>query len=172
MFCKDIGITAASLALASALCINIMVYAEHVYSLQPSTLISVYLSVTLLFDVARTRTYFLREGFHSIGGLSIALMVLKAAVLLLEEVSKRGLVRDAADRFVNNETFSGFWNRALFLWLNSSLVLGFRTVLDSNDLQDIPPEFRTEHASNKFMQAWNRSIYAQSLPVKKGTSIG
>lgn len=153
----DVGIAAAALSCVGAFCLIAILYAEHTKSIQPSTFLSIYLSITLLLDVARTRSYFLRDNLQVISGFSIGIVMLKVALLLLEEVSKRDLVTGETGECTNDEMFSGFWNRTLFLWLNSTLLRGFRTILSVDNLQDILPEFRSEHVAQEFTLSWEAS---------------
>lgn len=155
----EISIVAASLASVSALCIVGMLYAEHVYSLQTSTLVSIYLSITLLFSIARTRSYFIREGFEAVGGLSASIVALKLIILILEEVPKRRLVNNAAIRQAGRETFSGFWNRAMLIWLNSTFVRGYRAILNINDLQALPLDLTSEELHRRFAEKWYARKY-------------
>jgi hypothetical protein len=89
---SDISIASAVLLCVSSLCISIILYAEHIYSIRPSTVLSMYLSLTMLLDVAKCRSYFLRSGYEPIGGIYVATIVLKTVLLLLEGISKRRLV--------------------------------------------------------------------------------
>lgn len=154
-YSSDIGIAAAALSLISALCITLMLYSEHIHSERPSALVSIYLSITLLLDIARCRSYFLRDGLQAVGGITITIIVLKFLVLVLEEVSKRQLVHDAARRDAGLEAFAGFWNRTLVMWMNSTFVHGFRTVLNVNDLQELPHNLESELLSDQFSHRWH-----------------
>lgn len=150
----DIGLAAAILSCISALGVIFILYSEHAHSVQPSTFLSVFFSITIFLDIARTRSYFLREGLVAIGGLSVGIVLLKITIVLLEEISKKRLVTTDAANNASYEAFSGFWNRALFLWLNSTFVQGFKTILTVDDLPDLPPELQSEHLANEFFSAW------------------
>ena len=157
---SDISVASAVLLCASSLCISVILYAEHIYSIRPSTFLSIYLSLTMLLDIAKCRSYFLRSGYEPIGGIYIATIVLKATLLLLEEISKRGLVYQNRLRFpIGNEAVSGFWNRSLFLWLNSTLILGFRSMLKVEDLPYLGPEFNSEELFHQFQPHWKKGSH-------------
>lgn len=131
--------------------------AEHRHSPRPSTLLSVHLSLGVLFDVAMTRSCFRRHSLYALGCLSIVVVVLKMAILLLEEVSKKSLVHDQQLRSsLGRESTSGFWSRSLFLWLNSTLCFGFRSIMSVGDLQDLGPELRSERLFAKFQPFWGK----------------
>lgn len=154
----DFAVAAAVMACVASICIVFLLYAEHIYSYRPSTLLSVYLTLMVLFDIAKTRSYFLRGDLGSLPGLSVAVTVLEFVLLLFQEVSKRRLVT-ARHRIpkLSGEAVSGFWGRALFLWVNSTLRLGFRRILRVEDLKDLGPEFSSERLHANFEPHWNKS---------------
>jgi hypothetical protein len=151
----DATLAATALDSAGSLCIIFLVYSDHLYSLRPSTFVSVFLSITILLDAVETRSYFRRHGMEVFGGLSIGTILVKIILLSLEEVSKRRLAKIEAK--LGKEAVSGFWNRSLFVWLNSTLLLGFRKVIKPEELQDMDPEFRSELLYGTFAPQWEKS---------------
>lgn len=81
---------------------------------------------------------------------------LKGALIFLGEVSKRRHLRDPRLQQVGSEFTSGFLNRSLFLWVNRTLVIGYRKVLDLEDLQQLGPEFSSTYLSDKFIAVWDK----------------
>ncbi|ATY58701.1 ABC multidrug [Cordyceps militaris] len=137
VFHSDLSLPAAVMSLVSSLGILVVLYVAHVYSLRTSGFLSVFLAITLLFDATMTRSYFRRAGLGTIGALQVVVVVAKFVLVVLEEVSKRHLFRaDPVRLSASKETTAGFWNRAVFGWLNSLLLFGFRNTLK---LQDLPP---------------------------------
>ena len=110
----------------------------------------------MLLDVAKARSYFLREELGSIGGLATVAAFLKLFIILLEEVPKSRWIDRRRFPFLSSETVSGFWNRSLFLWLNSTLVVGFKRVLTVSDLPDISPKFNSEVFHAAFDDHWQK----------------
>ena len=151
----DLAVASAAVTCVGSICIFFLLYAEHIYSYRPSTLLSVYLTLMILFDIAKTRSYFLRGDLVALAGLSVAVVVIEFVLLLFQEVSKRRLVttRNSQPR-LSGEALSGFWGRALFLWVNSTLKLGFRTILRVEDLKDLGPEFSSERLHADFEPHW------------------
>lgn len=152
------SIATATLSATSSLCIVVLLWAEHTRSLRSSSLISVYLSLTMLFSIARSRSYFLRHGLEAIGGLSAATTVLKLSIVALEEVSKRSLAHDKELQDAGKETFGGFWNRAFLIWINSTLIRGYRTIISMSDLQSLPIELTSERLYHEFESVWSKSM--------------
>ncbi|OAQ99018.1 hypothetical protein LLEC1_01154 [Akanthomyces lecanii] len=151
----DLAVASAAVTCVGSICIFFLLYAEHIYSYRPSTLLSVYLTLMILFDIAKTRSYFLRGDLDALAGLSVAVVVIEFVLLLFQEVSKRRLVttRNSQPR-LSGEALSGFWGRALFLWVNSTLKLGFRSILRVEDLKDLGPEFSSERLHADFEPHW------------------
>ncbi|OAA72218.1 ABC transporter, transmembrane domain, type 1 [Cordyceps fumosorosea ARSEF 2679] len=151
----DLAVASAAIACVGSICVFFLLYAEHIYSYRPSTLISIYLTLMVLFDICKTRSYFLRADLNALAGLSVAVVVTEFVLLLLQEVSKRRLVttRDSQPR-LSGEALSGFWGRALFLWVNTTLKLGFRSILRVEDLKDLGPEFSSERLHADFEPHW------------------
>lgn len=155
IFCSDISLAASILSCVGALCIAVIVCAKHMYSYQPSVFIGAYLSITLLLDAAKSRSYFLRDGMTSLASLTLAMLALKLIIVILEEVSKLHLLnRRNLPVQLSRESVSGFWNRSLFLWLNSTLALGYKRLLKVEDLQSLGPEFESHGLYNRFQSRW------------------
>ncbi len=55
----DLAVASAAVACVGSISIFFLLYAEHIYSYRPSTLLSIYLTLMVLFDIAKTRSYFL-----------------------------------------------------------------------------------------------------------------
>ncbi|KND87536.1 hypothetical protein TOPH_07819 [Tolypocladium ophioglossoides CBS 100239] len=155
-FRSSTSLAAASLSCITTLCVAAVLHAEHRHSLRSSAFLSVYLSITLLFDVVKARSYFGRSGLNALGALTVVVAVLKLILVLLEEASKRSLIR--LTRFCPTlgpeTTNTGFWTRSLFLWLNTTLLIGFRNVIRAEQLQDIGPEFSSERLFARFEPKW------------------
>ncbi|TQV93467.1 hypothetical protein V2A60_010128 [Cordyceps javanica] len=151
----DLAVASAAITCVGCVFVFFLLYAEHIYSYRPSTLLSVYLTLMILFDIAKTRSYFLRADLSAIAGLSAAVVVVELVLLLLQEVSKRRLLttRNSGPR-ISSEALSGFWGRALFLWVNTTLKLGFRSILRVEDLKDLGPEFSSERLYADFEPHW------------------
>lgn len=150
----DVGIAAAVLSLMSMVFVFLTVYAEHIHCIRPSTLVSIFLSIGILLGAAKTRSYFLRSGMEEISGISIAMIVFKFALVVLEEASKRALLFNEDGLDIAREALSGFWNRSLFIWLISTLQFGFKNILSIDDLQNLPPGFGAGILFGQFTDIW------------------
>lgn len=157
LYRTNISITAATLTCLGSVCTCVILYAEHVYSFSPSIFLSIFLSLTLLFDVAKARSYFLRDGLRVLAGIHVAIAVLKTTILALEEVPKLQLVKSIRLRSqLSRETISGFWNRSCFIWLNSTLFLGFKSVMEIEQLPGMGNDFSSENLHARFAPRWDK----------------
>lgn len=151
------SLAASLLGCIAAICIIAIVNFEHRRSLQSSALLSLYLGLTILLDIVKVRSYLLRSGLQVVGGITVAIATIKFVVLVLEEIPKRKYIKDTALRTsMSKEGASGFWNRSLFLWLNSTLLLGFRRVLQVDHLGHLGVDFASENLSAKFEPNWRK----------------
>lgn len=158
----QISVAAATFSLLSGLCIAALLYVEHIYIITPSALVSLYLTVSLILNIAKARSYFLRSGLDGLGRLTAVIAGLEFILLLLQEISKRRLVRVDFTAALGRETLSGFWNRRLFLWINSTLLLGFRSILTVDDLPGLGPEFDSATLHARFLKQWSNSAWFTS----------
>ncbi|KAK2601519.1 hypothetical protein QQS21_004904 [Conoideocrella luteorostrata] len=151
------SLAATSLSCVGAMCIVAVINLEHRHSLRSSSLISLYLGLTLLFDIVKSRSYLLRPGLRVHGGLSAATAVIKLVLVLLEEIPKKEHIRNPKlKESLSKESASGFWNRSLFIWLNSTFLLGFRNILKVDHLGSLGSEFSSEQLTTRFEPIWQR----------------
>ena len=129
---------------------------EHRHSLRSSAFLSVWLTCSIMFDGAMAHSYFLREGFHDLAAMAVTSAVCKLVTMVLGEVRKTHFVKDpnTGKPASSQEATSGFWSRALYLWLNKTLYAGFQKVLDIDDLDNLGPEFSSELLLDRFNRAW------------------
>lgn len=171
----DATLPAASLAMAAAAFISIVVVYSHFHSVQSSALASIYLSVTMLLDVTKARSYLERNESEltAIASLALTSASAKFVIVVLEEISKRDLLIDEELRkSQGKEEFCGFWNRSLFLWLNKTLFLGFCRIIRTTDLPNLACEFSSEALWRAFAPVWAKSkLYTTYPPYSQLTQL-
>lgn len=126
-------IAAAVLVFVNGFSLAFLSYAEHTRSVRPSTLINVYLLLTLLFDCAIARTLWLIEGTKLIAKVFTTTVAIKFTVLVSEAWEKRSILR-AQYRELSPESTSGILGRSVFWWLNPLMKIGFGRPLTEQDL--------------------------------------
>ena len=128
---------------------------EHLKSVRPSFLISTYLLVTILLDAARLRTEWLRANAVPFTDVSTASFITKIALLGLETVEKRRLLRQD-EKDLSVEITSGPFSRGFFVWLLGLLRTGFTTLLSVESLPSIYEKLSSDKVYMRFEQAWSR----------------
>ncbi|PQK09355.1 hypothetical protein BB8028_0001g14250 [Beauveria bassiana] len=121
-----------------------------------SALLSIFLPITMLFDITIARSYFMRGGLAAIAALYAVIATLKLALPILEEMPKRNLlysdeIRDNA----GTEGFSGFWNRSMLIWVTRLVVKGSHQHLKVEDLPPIGQQDNPEQLYNRFTPFWD-----------------
>ncbi|RDA85904.1 hypothetical protein CP532_2703 [Ophiocordyceps camponoti-leonardi (nom. inval.)] len=151
-------LTVACLALtiASYVALSLTSYMEHMRSVRPSSLLSVYLSISLLTDMARVRTLFFMPESRTLAGILLASLLLKLVLFALESTEKRHLLRDEW-KYVSPEDTSGFYSRALFVWLNAVFRKGFRTLLTIATLTPLDDEMLEASNPTKLIERWEKA---------------
>ncbi|KAJ5249016.1 hypothetical protein N7468_000467 [Penicillium chermesinum] len=133
-------------------------YAEHTRSVRPSFILNAYLLCSLLFDIARVRTLWLRSisAYNDVIALvtSIALGF-KVALVILEAVEKRRILRTEYAGYPPEAT-AGLYNRCLFWWMNPIFKLGFSTALSIEDLFVLDNELSSEKLLAAFEERWSQ----------------
>ncbi|KAK3322938.1 P-loop containing nucleoside triphosphate hydrolase protein [Apodospora peruviana] len=156
---RTISLAAAALTPLCTLGLCVLSYAEHWRSVRPSTLLCVFLFATLLFDITRTRSLWLRSldplGLNDdIAYVSVASVIVKAAVLVLEALNKTRLLHQKY-RAYPPEATSGIFNRSFFWWLNPLFRSGFGRVLGVDDLFTLDKHLQASYLHTRFRAAWS-----------------
>ncbi|KAL3441173.1 P-loop containing nucleoside triphosphate hydrolase protein [Aspergillus insuetus] len=130
------SIAASLLMGCGALILCVLSYMEHSRSVRPAFLLELYLLVTLLFDITRTRTLWLRDAGDS--GKLLAIIAsfsvgVKVTLILLEGWEKKVILKDKYKSYPP-EALAGVVNRASFWWLNPLFFKGLFTMLRVEDL--------------------------------------
>ncbi|EXK46342.1 hypothetical protein FOMG_00066 [Fusarium oxysporum f. sp. melonis 26406] len=145
-FASGRSLAAASLAFIAALLLIPLSWIEHSRAPRPSTAIAAYLSVTLLFDVARTRTAWLLipSGLNpNYAYLLTAATALKAIMVFLESRQKEKWLGWDVKQHSPEET-SGIWNLGVFFWLNTLFMKGYRVILTLESLYPLDKALTAE----------------------------
>jgi ATP-binding cassette subfamily C (CFTR/MRP) protein 1 len=126
--------------------------------MRPSTLLNVYLFLTLLFDVAMLRTLWLMPSFSSsIREMYTAAFAVKGAVVFLEAKEKQKYT--VRTKELSPEEFSGVYSRGLFWWLNKIIWAGTKHVLKPMDLYPITKDMTATILSQQFKEKWDIGEY-------------
>ena len=147
------SLAAALLAFAAAVGLWTLSYVEHRKSIRPSSIINAYLLLTLPFDAAQLRTRWLRGEDLAGNGVASAILGVKLLVLIYEATEKRSLLL-APYVDPSPEATSGLYSRGLFWWLNPLFRLGFRNVVNEDDLFAADEDLLSKSLEIRFGRHW------------------
>lgn len=128
---------------------------EHLRNLKPSTLLQVYLLLTLLFDIAICRTIWLIGADLAIQRVFAACVSLKFVLFCLEVVEKRHWLKPKYSH-LKSEAIGGFVNLSVFWWLNGIFLDGFHKILVLADIEGIEEAHRAEALEHNLREVWSK----------------
>jgi ATP-binding cassette subfamily C (CFTR/MRP) protein 1 len=133
---------------------------EHTRTVRPSLLLDLYLLFSLLFDIAHTRTLWLRQGGDSnrlIAILSSLGVGIKLVLLFLELWQKKKILKFEY-RDYPPEALAGTPNRAFFWWLNPLFVQGFSKSLRVEDLSVLDKKLHSRRLRDQLDSNWKTGM--------------
>ncbi|CEJ89669.1 hypothetical protein VHEMI05496 [[Torrubiella] hemipterigena] len=159
-FCTVLGLASSTIACLSAVCVLVIICAEHSYSIHPSHLLGLFLAITALLDSAIAYSLF-RHNVLVQGSLAAAVVAAKALLLCLEEISKRRLfINVDLKKETGREATSGFWGKAFYVWLNATFWKGYKSTLTLDDLDQLDKNLKTQQLCNAFRDHWSKALSA------------
>lgn len=161
------AIAASTVLLISALCLAPTIYWEHKRTLRSTSFVAIWLLISALCDIIKSRSYFLRPGLNNIAVLTILASTLKLFTLGLDEISKSSLIADPETRQdAGPEATSGFLSRTLFVWINRLFLFGFKNILRLDSLDGLGPAFRSQYLSDHLNIFWNASKFQLRMCIR------
>ncbi|EPE26567.1 ABC transporter transmembrane region [Glarea lozoyensis ATCC 20868] len=151
---KALFASSTSLGFISSLCIIFVSFLEHPRSPRPSILLSGYLLLTILFDIAQTRTLWLASVTPEESTFSrvvTAAVVVKAAVLVLECQHKTKWINWDPKQHSPEET-TGLFGLATLGWLQRLFRSGYSKVLILEDLYPLDGRIITERLQFELLE--------------------
>ena len=152
------AVPAVALSLLGALFVAILSFFEHGRSVRPSTLLTVYLLLSILFDSVHARTLFLRPYIPTSLAATVTASIGLQVILLLLETQHKGNHLSAAHREkYSPEELSGILTRTVFSWLNTLFVQGFRKMLTLDDLFPTDNQLSSDLLMTRLKANWAKS---------------
>ena len=167
---SNVLIPATAVTLFGSVCLVLLSYYEHSRSPRPSIILSTYLFITLLFEIAQARTLWLstldKEQLIFIG-IFTSYVTIKAIMLVCEAKSKALHVRWNIKEHSPEET-SGLYSLGAFYWLNRLFLKGYRTFFRIQDLFPLDQILMSEKLCRKFHeQLENNPLSNQKLGLTR-----
>lgn len=157
---KPVTLAASTLVVADAFGLLLLSHVEHIRSIRPSSIINIYLFITIIFDIARTRTLWIQHGPKPLSVLFSFTLSIKLMIAVTEAVGKRRILLSRYQN-VSPEATSGMYGRAFFWWLNRIMGIGFRRVIRDVDLFAVEHEISASVLKNHSQLLWNKVNKAQ-----------
>ncbi|KAL7760511.1 hypothetical protein ACKLNR_010601 [Fusarium oxysporum f. sp. zingiberi] len=148
-----IFIASSVVNLVAALAMVMISYTDHNRSPRPSILLNTYLFLTLLFDIAQSRTLFLlSESTPEItySAVFTTSLAVKIIILFLETKSKNKWITWDRDEHSPEET-SSIFSLGVLSWLNSIFLQGYRSTLSMNDLYPLDVALHSKQLHDRFL---------------------
>ena len=164
------SIPAAVLALVDAVAIYHLSYVEHVRSVHNSTLLLIYIFLSLLLDIPQARTLFLQR-YNAIGGIFVVAMAIKLLLLIVEGMSKTKLLALKYKDYPP-ETTSGIFSRTFLWWVNPLFVIGFKGLFGLKDLFNLDPAMSSEMLGERAQKAWESRSMSPLLSSRNNVTDG
>lgn len=145
-------ISSSAVTLASVFIMLVLSYLEHFRSPRPAIILNAYLFLTILLDIAQTRTLWLASvSFDEItySRLFTTAVVVKTILIILESQQKaRWLSWDTKEH--SPEETSGLYSLGAFAWLNKLFLMGYKRTLTLDDLYPLDQAMASEILHTKF----------------------
>lgn len=159
---KTYFVSASALEFISSLGFIVLSLLEHTRSPRPSILLSFYLTLTLLLDVAQTRTLWLASRNQTDVAFSrvfTSAVTFKAVSLLMESQNKARWISWDSKEHSPEET-SGLFGLGAFIWLNQLFLSGYTKVLKVGDLYPLDPAMCAETLEKNLARHREKSVSA------------
>lgn len=156
---NDVDVASCLLRLVAALCMIVLSYLDHGKSPRPSIFLGAYLSLTLLFDIAQARTYWLASSTRpevAFTAIFTASLAMKVVILVLEAQRKAKWVTwDSKDH--SPEETSGIYSLGVYFWLNRLFLDGYHKILEISDLYPLDKNMAADHLFRRFTWHMNNA---------------
>ncbi|KAK4224267.1 canalicular multispecific organic anion transporter 1 [Podospora fimiseda] len=130
-------ISSDAVGFASAISMILLSYLEHSRSPRPSLFLNGYFFITILLDIAQSRTLWLastKPAEFAFTKLFTTGAVVKAVLIILESLSKARWIINWDTKAHSPEETTGLYGLGAFFWLNTLFLQGYRKILSLDDL--------------------------------------
>ncbi|RHZ63440.1 uncharacterized protein CDV56_107137 [Aspergillus thermomutatus] len=145
-------------------------YYEHQRSLRPSTLLSIYLFFSVLFDAVQARSLWLRNTNAPIAATFTAALAVKLIITVLEGREKRASLQAQGTK-LSPEITSSIYNRTVFWWLNRLFLAGYKSTLRLNDLYPLEPDMASAKLGAAIENVWMKTKQTRLYALLMTTAV-
>ncbi|CAG8181274.1 unnamed protein product [Penicillium nalgiovense] len=148
------SIPSAALGFANSAIIIGLSYVEDIKSTSPSSLLTVYLLLSIVFDATQIRTLWLTHRV-AITTVQSAILGTKLAMLILETREKTSYLKSPYKEYPPEAT-CGVLNLSFVWWLNRLFLTGCRKIIGSRDLFALEPGLTSRNTGERLKRAWEK----------------
>ncbi|QGA22297.1 hypothetical protein EYB26_010013 [Talaromyces marneffei] len=149
------SLAAAVVAFIAYSGLQLLSHLEHLYSIEPSLLLNLFLSVSLLFDIARIRTLWLAH-YTTIATVYTISSLLKLVWFYLESKTKQAHFLNRTIQY-GSEEIHGLYSRSFFWWINQLFLLGFNRDLTVENLPHLDQALSSNIVHHAVQSLWGRA---------------
>ena len=149
------SVPTAAISFIAAIGVCILSWFEHLRSVRPSSLLDIYLFLSVLFDIARARTLWLMRHDPALAAVFTSTIAVRCVMLTFESYEKRSILETQYKSYPP-EAICGPFNRGVFWWLSSLFLRGYSNILTLQDLFPLQKRLRSERLHSQFQQAWDQ----------------
>ncbi|THC99810.1 hypothetical protein EYZ11_000740 [Aspergillus tanneri] len=164
------SIPAAVFSLVAALMLALLSHYEHQRSVRPSTLISIYLFFSVLFDAVQARSLWLRNSNTPIAAAFTGALAIKLIITVLEGREKRASLQVQGLK-LSPETTSSIYNRTVFWWLNRLFLAGYKCTLRLKDLYPLEPDMSAAKLGAAIENVWLKTKQTRPYALLMTTAV-
>jgi hypothetical protein len=122
--------------------------------MKPSSLLTVYLLLSILFDATQIRTLWLTHRV-AIAAVQSAVLGTKIAMLLLENRQKTSYLKSPYKEYPPEAT-CGIVNMSFVWWLNRLFLAGYWKMIGNRDLFALEPGLSSGSTGERLKKAWEK----------------
>jgi ATP-binding cassette subfamily C (CFTR/MRP) protein 1 len=149
------ALPAAMIELIATVIMGLVSYTDHFKTLQPSTILCLYLPLNILLGIPHVRTLWLMQLQLPLAPVLTACLSAKIIWLVLEARHKHILLEEYED--VTEEAVAGILSQCVFGWLLPFIIRGSRKDILSRDLLHLDTELRSLRVHDMFKVNWRLS---------------
>jgi ATP-binding cassette subfamily C (CFTR/MRP) protein 1 len=155
------AIPSAALSVAGAIVLITFSFFEHMRTVRPPLLLNLYLLLSVVLDIVRSRSYSLTPGLNTISTVFNTRVGVKLVLAIVEAHPKRRLLLPVYSNLPTEST-SGPYKRALFWWLNALFKKGYSESLTVDDLFHLDQHLQSDYLHHLLGSSWYKCKFRRT----------
>ena len=162
---------ASTSAFAVSIIVLYLSFLNHARSIRPFDLLNLFLFASVCVDSTQvTLLHLIATNHCQVSPVSVALIAVKAVLLILELQSKRSILREPWQHLSFEETDS-IISQAFYWWVNSLLRKGRYKLLEFEDLPPIPHALSSKILRERMNRCWENQCTRKVITTGKSVKV-